>query len=128
LARLRYEKRFEMAWLSTTTKGKVGVKAARGLAMRPELAKLAFRASKPLLKRRARQSAEQFTDTARTVATILAIYGPLVGQELGLVEAPKSKRTAPRVAVGIVIGASAVYFLEPRYGRERREQLLRLVS
>lgn len=117
-----------MAWVSTTTKRKVGVKAAKGLAMRPELARLTFRAGKPLLKRRARQSAEQLADAARTVVTILAIYGPLVGQELGLVEAPKPKRTAPYVAAGVVIGASAVYFLEPRYGRERRQQLLRLVS
>jgi hypothetical protein len=117
-----------MAWLSTTTKGKVGVKAAKGLAKRPALAKLTFSASKPLIKRRARQSAEQLADSARTVATIFAIYSPLVGQELGLVEAPKSKRTAPCVATGIVIGAGAVYFLEPQYGRERREQLLRLVS
>jgi hypothetical protein len=117
-----------MASLSTTTDGKIGVKAAKGRAMRTALAKLTFRASKALLKRRARQSAEQLADTARTVATILAIYGPLVGQELRLVEAPKPKRTAPCVAAGIVIGASAVYFLEPQYGRERREQLLRLVS
>jgi hypothetical protein len=117
-----------MARVSAAAKGKVGIKAAKGLAMRLGLAKLAFRASKPLFKRRARQSAEQLTDTARTVATMLAIYGPLVGQELGFVEAPKPKRTAPRVAAGIVIGASAVYFLEPQYGRERREQLRRLVS
>jgi len=117
-----------MTWLSTTTKATVGVKAAQGLAKRPALAKLTFRVSKPLLKRRARQSAEQLADTARTLATIVAIYGPLVGQELGLVEAPKPRRTAPCIAAGSVIGASAVYFLEPQYGRERREQLLRLVS
>jgi hypothetical protein len=117
-----------MAWVSTTTKGKVGVKAVKGLAIRPELAKLTFRASKPLLKRRARQRAEQLADAARTLATVLAIYGPLVGQELGLVEAPKPRRRALSVATGVVIGASAVYFLEPQHGRERREQLRRRVS
>jgi gas vesicle protein len=32
------------------------------------------------------------------------------------------------VAAGVVIGASAVYFLEPENGREHRERLVKLVA
>jgi hypothetical protein len=70
------------------------------------------------------------TKAARSVATTLAVYGPEVARELGLVEieTPKHQRTAPRVALGVVIGAGAVYLLEPGQGRQRRQQLMGLVG
>jgi gas vesicle protein len=32
------------------------------------------------------------------------------------------------VAAGVVLGASAVYFLQPEHGKERRERVAQLVS
>jgi hypothetical protein len=128
-----------MSVISTTTKGKVGLKAAKGAAKRPRAvlagtraaipaAKLGVKASRPLLKRRARQRADQLLDVSRKVGQALTVYGPQTAYELGLAEPPKPKRTAPRLAAGIVIGASAVYFLEPGQGREHRERVAQLVS
>ena len=142
-----------MAVLSTITKAKAGVNAAKAAVKNPSLlrsvakasspfARLGLRAGKPVAKRRARQQAERIGETARTVGetarTIgetartvgetLATYGVPAAYELGLIEPPKQKRTAPWVAAGVVIGASAVYFLEPEHGREHREKLAQLVS
>lgn len=128
-----------MAVLSTTTKGKLSAKAATQAVKNPNLVRVGARAAKPaskfviktgtpLVKRRARKRVVRMGETARTVGVILATYGPPAAQELGLVETPKPKRTAPRLAIGIVIGAAAVYFLEPSSGRAHREQVLRLVG
>jgi hypothetical protein len=128
-----------MGLISTTTKGKAGLKAASLAAKRPSLAaggarlavpagRLGLKASKLLLKRRARQRVYQLGDVARRAGEALAVYGPQAAYELGLVEPPKPKRTAPRVAAGILIGAGAVYFLEPGAGREHREKVAQLVS
>jgi hypothetical protein len=128
-----------MTVLSTTTKAKLGAKSAKGVAKNPgilrvsgkaasPIAKLGVKAGKPFAKRRARQNAQKVGDAVRTVATTLAVYGPEAARELGLVDAPKPKRTAPRVAAGVVIGAGAMYLLEPEHGREHREQLAKLVS
>jgi hypothetical protein len=43
---------------------------------------------------------ERIGDAATTARSILAIYGPVAAEALGLVEAPKPKRRAPRVAAG----------------------------
>lgn len=52
--------------------------------------------------------------------------------DLGLAEPPKAKRitpgVAPGVAAGVVIGAGAMYFLEPGHGAEHREKVAHLVS
>lgn len=139
-----------MAILSTTSKAKVGAKAAKVAVKNPSLVrrggqaaapvgkfglkaskpvgKLGFKAAKPVLKRRVRGRAERVAETARTAAEMLVIYGPPAAYELGLAEPPKPKRSAPRVAVGIFIGASAMYFLEPEHGREHREKVTQLVS
>jgi hypothetical protein len=131
-----------MAVLSTTTKGKVGAKATRvaiknprllraGAQAVPPIGKIGFRVGKPLTKRRVRkgvQNVQRLGSAARSFGESLVTYGPQAAYELGLVEPPKPKRTAPRVAAGIVIGASAVYFLEPEHGREHREKVAQLVS
>lgn len=128
-----------MSVISTTTKGKVGLKAAKGAAKRPRAVlagtraaipavKLGAKAGRPLLKRRARRRADQLLDASRKVGEALTVYGPQAAYELGLAEPPKSKRTAPRLAAGMVIGATAVYFLEPGQGREHREKVAELVS
>lgn len=128
-----------MSVISTTTKGKVGLKAAKGAAKRPKVVlagtraavpavKLGGKAGKPLLKRRARQRTDQLLGVSRKVGEALTVYGPQAAYELGLAEPPKPKRTAPRLAAGMVIGAGAVYFLEPGQGREHREKVAQLVS
>ncbi|MGH2931185.1 MAG: hypothetical protein ACRDL8_23475, partial [Solirubrobacteraceae bacterium] len=69
-------------------------------------------------------TAQSVAETARAVGETILARGPQAAQTLGLVEAPKpkEKRTAPRVATGVVIGAGAVYLLEP----EHRRRVLRL--
>ena len=49
-------------------------------------------------------------------------------RQFGLVEEPKAKRSAPRVVTGALIGAGAMYLLEPQHGRQHREQVHRLIS
>jgi hypothetical protein len=127
-----------MAVLSTTTKGKAGVKAAKTAVQNPGLlrfgshaagsaSKLAAKAGRPVAKRRVQQRAEQLGDAARSLGEALVTYGPEAAYELGLAERPKPKRTAPRVAVGIAIGAGAMYFLEPEHGGEHRKKVSQLV-
>ena len=50
----------------------------------------------------------------RTVGPLVAEYGPPLAEQFGLIEKPKPKRTAPRVLVGVVIGAGAMYVLSQR--------------
>ena len=142
-----------MAVLSTLTRGKVSLKAAGTAAKNPGqtwlVAKPAFKAGqtwlgvkvvkpaakakagyrKGLAKRRARRRVASVGETARTVGEVLLIQAPEAAQELGLIEKPAPKRTAPRVAAGVLIGASAMYLLEPGDpGRQHREKVVALVS
>jgi hypothetical protein len=128
-----------MTLLSTPTKAVLAGTAVKGTAKRPEIirigartiapvAKLGYAVSKPRLRRRARRRAERLGDAAHTVGEVLTKFGPEAAWELGLAERPKPKRTAPRVAAGIVVGAGTMYLLEPGHGSEHRQQLLRLVS
>src|SRR5206468_7179055 len=132
----------DMSVLSTTTKTFAGAKAGKGVAKNPGLIRIGAQATKPvakfgaqaakpvakfgakagtpIAKRRARgrvsslgSSARDFGDAARDFGETLVTYGPQAAQELGLVQGPKPRRTAPRLAAGAVIGAGAVYFLEP---------------
>lgn len=132
--------------LSKKTKGKAGFKVAKAAAKRPQLVlagtKLALplgraglkaskplaKASKPMIKRRARQRAQQIDRASRILGETLAVTAPRAAYELGLAEPPKPKRMAPGVAAGIVIGAGAMYFLEPDHGSEHREKVAQLVS
>src|SRR5205823_301616 len=96
----------------------LGAKAAKTAAKHPRASwtsvKGAVKMGKPVAKRPARQRVEQIGQTVRTTGALVAMYGPLAVQALGLVEPPKRKRTLPRVAVGIVIGAGAMYFFGPQ--------------
>lgn len=56
----------------------------------------------------------------------MAVHATRAAYELGLAKPPK--RTTPRVVAGIVIGASAVYFLEPESGPKHRKKVVKLVS
>jgi|GEM_PF-2174087 len=116
--------------------GKVGARSA------PPLARATLRVGRPIVKRRARRRLSAAADTTgaaiaqtagavaafvETAGEILAAYGPPAAQALGLCEPPRQRRTAPRVALGVLIGAGAMYLLEPGQGAEHRRQLLRLV-
>jgi hypothetical protein len=129
-----------MAVLSNTTKGKVGLKAASAAIRHPSAtwlvakasappAKGGFRLGKTVAKRKAKRRIGDVGKTARSVRETLATYGPEAAQLFGWVEPPKPKRTAPRVLVGVVIGATAMYLLEPGApGKERRAKARALVS
>lgn len=128
-----------MAVISKRTKGKAGIKAATAAAKRPQVlltgtkiavpaGKAGLKASKPVLKRKARQRVQQLDRASRTLGEALAVHAPRAAYDLGLAEPPKPKRTTPRVAAGVVIGASAVYFFEPGHGKEHREKVAQLVG
>jgi hypothetical protein len=129
-----------MAVLSNSTKGKVGLKAAGAAIKNPAATRFVAKASAPAAKgglrlgktvgkRKANRRLEDVGKTARTVGQTIATYGPEAAQLLGWVEPPKPKRTAPRVLVGVVIGAAAMYLLEPSdAGKERRSKARALVS
>jgi hypothetical protein len=137
---------------TTTTKGRQGWNAAKTVAQNPALTrftvktgakavppitKLSFKLGQRVGKRQGRleQAGELLGELGEAIFAIgevagamMAAYGPLAARQLGWAEAPKEKRTAPRVAAGAVIGAGAMYFLEPKGGPERREQVLRLIN
>jgi hypothetical protein len=64
-----------------------------------------------VVKRQMRDQMERIGPAARTAGTIVAIYGPIAAEALGLVEAPRPKRRAPAFAAGAVTGGVASYVL-----------------
>jgi hypothetical protein len=132
-----------MSVLSTSTKVKLGAKGVRSVARHPGLlrtgakgagkgaaltTRMAAKVAMPIAKRRARRRLMRLGEATREMGQTLVTYGPQAAANLGLIEARKPKRTAPRLAAGAVLGASAVYFLEPEHGKEHREKVLHLVS
>jgi hypothetical protein len=129
-----------MAVLSNSTKGKASLKAAGAAIKNPAATRLVAKASAPAAKgglrlvkraakRKASQRIEDVAKTARTLGETIAIYGPEAAQLFGWVEPPKPKRTAPRVLVGVIIGAAAMFMLEPSAaGKERRAKARDFVS
>lgn len=124
-----------MSAFGTATKGWLGVKATKSVAKNPRLikagakagapaAKLGWRVAKPRMKRSTRRRAERVGGVLGSAL----VTAPQLAEQFGLAEPPKPKRTAPRVAAGMVIGATAMYFLEPEHGRERREQVRSLIG
>jgi hypothetical protein len=118
-----------MSVLSPATKATVGVKTAKTVAKHPGVLRTGAKVGKPVVKRRVKRragefgaSARDFGESARDWIDTIVTYGPEAAQNLGLVEAPKPKRTAPRVAAGVVIGATAVYVIE------HREQVKELIG
>jgi len=126
-----------MSVISRSTKAAAGVKLAKAAAKRPGLTlatakaarpagRLALKAGAPFALRRVARRLD-LEKTARRVGELLAVEAPNVAYQLGLAEPPRAKRTAPRVAAGVLVGAGAVYFMEPAHGREHREKLAGLI-
>ena len=127
---------------SKKTTARMGVKGTMAMARHPALRRATVRAARPTAKvgwrvgkMMARRSArhqleqlEQLGEMARTIGEIVVVYGPPAAEVLGLIEAPKPRRTAPAFAAGVVIGAGAVYFLEPEHGPEHRRRIQELVA
>jgi hypothetical protein len=121
-----------------SAKGKVAVKAAKGAAKPGTLvtgakvavpaAKAGLAASKPLIRQQVRGRVEHLDRVAHTLGEVLTVYAPKLAYDLGLAKPPRPKRTAPPVAAGVVIGASAMYFLDPGCGKEHRQKVAQLLS
>lgn len=97
----------------------------------PPVARLGVKAGKKRMSRKTRKQLEQLGDTMGTWASLASNYAPQAAQaaqELGLVEAPKRKRTAPRLIAGAVLGATVMFLFEPGHGREHRRQVQRLLG
>jgi hypothetical protein len=101
--------------LSNKTKARLGVKATVAAARHPALRRATMRAGVPtakvVVKRKMRDQMERISPAARTAGSIVAIYGPMAAEALGLVEAPKPKRRAPAFAAGVVTGVGASYLI-----------------
>jgi hypothetical protein len=113
-----------MSVISTTTKAKVGGKAAKAAIKNPGVLRVAAKGVKPVAKRRVKRRAVSFGDAARDFSETLITYGPQAAQELGLVEVPKPKRSLPRILIGVLIGAGAVLLLDSK----NREKVASLVG
>jgi hypothetical protein len=109
-----------MALIGTTAKTAVTAKALKAA---PPAAKAGLKAGRPVVKRKARR---QLGEAADAFSLTLATYAPRVARQLG-VKPPKSKRTTPRVLVGMIIGATGMYLLEPEHGPKHRKQLRKLL-
>ena len=123
-----------MSALSTKTKTRVGVKAAKQAARHPKLVLRGAQGAKPVVRgvvnlrtRQARHQAAAVLDAGRSIAQTVFEAGRQAGQVAARAEVPR-RRTAPRVAVGIVVGAAAMYFLDPASGDQRRRNALELVT
>lgn len=125
--------------MKTQTKAKIGAKTAKAMVEHPALRKAAatvaphapktgFRLHRRRARGRALVQAERLQGMARTAGETLATYGPPAAEALGLTEPPKKAKTGPAVAVGAVLGAGAVYFLEPNAGAARRARIQRLIG
>ena len=131
-----------MSALSTTTKARLGVKATKHAAKRPKL--LLRGAAKPVVRGRAKlwsrrkkgqaqRHAGSVVQTAQKVGQTTFATGQAavaLGRQLALQQAEARaghKRTAPRVAAGVAIGATAMYFLEPGSGAQHRQTLSGMV-
>jgi hypothetical protein len=124
--------------MRTRTKARLAGKTAKAMVEHPTLRKAAMTAGPPVVKvrfgiarrrarRRALERAAQVQNAARVAQDTLAAYGPQAAEALGLTERPKPRR-APSIAFGAVLGASAVYFLEPGQGAARRTKLVALLD
>ncbi len=119
-----------MSAFSTKTKTKVGVKAARQAAKHPKLVLRGAQGAKPVVRgavnmrtRQARNQAAAVLDAGRSVGQTIFE----AGQQAAQAQVPR-KRTVPRVAVGIGVGAATMYFLDPASGDQRRRSVLGLIA
>jgi hypothetical protein len=109
--------------VSNKTKARLGMRATVAVARHPALRRATMRARVPtakvVVKRQMREQMERLGAAARTAGSIVAIYGPMAAEALGLVEAPKPKRRAPAFAAGTVTGVVASYVLLRRAAERR---------
>ena len=110
--------------LSKTTKARAGAKAAVPVARHRTLrrgatasAKLGWRVGKVVVWHKTRAQMERLGAAGRTVGSFAVIYGPMVAEVFGLVEAPKPKRRAPAFVAGVVTGTGAMYVLTRHQSR-----------
>jgi hypothetical protein len=99
--------------VSNKTKARLGLRTALMMARHPTLRRATTRIGAPtakvVVKRQLRDQMERIGGAATTARSILVIYAPIAAEALGLVEAPKPKRRAPKVAAGAVAVAVASY-------------------
>jgi hypothetical protein len=130
-----------MSALSTTTKARLGVKATKHATKRPKLLLWGAQTAKPVVRGRAKLSSRQtkrhagsVVQTAQKVGQTTFATGRTVialGRQLALQQAEARAghtRTGLRVAAGVVIGATAMYFLEPGSGAQHRQTLSGMVK
>jgi hypothetical protein len=98
-------------------------------------ARTATKLVKPIAKRRARKRVQRAAEATRGIAMTVKPYAPGLARAIdSLIPEPKRKSLAPRVGAravlgtGAVLGAAAVYLLEPKAGREHRRKLRNLVG
>jgi hypothetical protein len=119
-----------MSALSTKTKARVGVKTAKQAAKHPRLVFRGAQGAKPVVRgvanvrtRQARHQAAAVLDAGRSVGQTIFEAGRQAAQA----QVPR-KPTVPGMAVGIGVGAAAMYFLDPASGDQRRRNVLGLVT
>jgi hypothetical protein len=126
-----FTKRRKPSLASTAAFGLVEDPSIRQAAVEaaPPVARLSLNVGKRFAKQRAQRRMEQVNDAVNALAALVTAYGPILARQLGIVEEPQpARRTAPLVAGGALVGAGAVYFLEPGAGRRHREQVQHLIA
>jgi hypothetical protein len=115
---------------STAALGLVDDPAIRNAALEaaPPVAKLGLNVGRRFAKRRAMRRVDQISEAITTVTSLIAAYAPILIGQLGIVEQPKPRRTAPLMAGGALVGAGVVYFLEPNQGHRHRRRVQRLIA
>jgi len=113
---------------SKTTKARMGATAAVAMVRHPTLrraaappTKLGWRVGKVVVWRTTRAQMERLGAAATTLGSIAVIYGPMVAEVFGLVEAPKPRRRGPAFLAGVVIGTGAMYVLGRKQSRPSSE-------
>jgi hypothetical protein len=113
--------------ISAKTKAKLGTKVA-GMLTHPSLRWASWNVGKLVARHRLPDQFRQLGGAARNAGAVAVTYGPLVARLVVAPEPPKKRRTGPAVLAGMVIGAGAVYFLEPEHGSVRRRRVMARVS
>ena len=121
-----------MSALSTNMKARIGVKTAKQAAKHPKLALRGARGATPAVRGavniwmgQARQRSTAVLEVGRSIGQTVFEAGRQAAQAQA--QAPR-RRTAPAIAVGIAVGAAAMYFLDPASGDERRRNVLEMIT
>jgi hypothetical protein len=120
----------EMSVLSTKTKARIGTKTAKQAAKHPKLALRGARGVRPIVWGVVNMRTRQAQRQAAAVLAAGRSVGQTVfdaGRHAARAQVPR-KRTAPRVAGGVAVGATAMYFLDPASGDVRRRRVIGLIT